>query len=68
MRRSSAKTLRLVAMTAASAAVAACGLSSASNTNVLLAGPTGQPITVGISLPLSGPQAAQGFAPDGQAS
>jgi branched-chain amino acid transport system substrate-binding protein len=68
MRRSSAKTLRLVAMTAASAAVAACGLSSANNTNVLLAGPTGQPITVGISLPLSGPQAAQGFAPDGQAS
>ena len=68
MRRSSAKTLRLVAMTAASAAVAACGLSSASNTNALLAGPTGQPITVGISLPLSGPQAAGGFAPDGQAT
>ena len=70
MRRSSAKTLRLVAMTAASAAVAACGLSSASNTNTLLAGPTGQPITVGISLPLSGPPqgTAQGFAPDGQAT
>ena len=70
MRRSSAKTLRLVAMTAASAAVAACGLSNANNTNVLLAGPTGQPITVGISLPLSGPPqgTAQGFAPDGQAS
>jgi branched-chain amino acid transport system substrate-binding protein len=56
-------------MTAASAAVAACGLSSANNnTNTLLAGPTGQPITVGISLPLYGPQAAGGFAPDGQAT
>ncbi|HEY2306835.1 MAG TPA: amino acid ABC transporter substrate-binding protein [Streptosporangiaceae bacterium] len=69
MRRPSTKTFRLVAMTAASAAVAACGLSSANNnTNALLAGPTGQPITVGISLPLSGPQAAGGFAPDGQAT
>ena len=73
MRRPSTKTFRLVAMTAASAAVAACGLSSANNnntTNALLAGPTGQPITVGISLPLSGPPngTAQGFAPDGQAS
>jgi len=67
MRRPCAKTFRLVAMTAASAAVAACGLSSANNTNALLAGPTGQPITVGISLPLAGPQQAQGFAPDGQA-
>jgi branched-chain amino acid transport system substrate-binding protein len=66
MRRPSAKTFRLVAVTAASAAVAACGLSSASN-NTLLAGPSGTPITVGISLPLSGPQQAQGFAPDGQA-
>jgi branched-chain amino acid transport system substrate-binding protein len=70
MRRPCAKTFRLVAMTAASAAVAACGLSSNNNTtNTLLAGPTGQPITVGISLPLSGPPqgSAQGFAPDGQA-
>ncbi len=69
MRRPCAKTFRLVAMTAASAAVAACGLSSANNTNTLLAGPAGQPITVGISLPLSGPPqgTAQGFAPDGQA-
>ena len=67
MRRFSARTFRLVAMTAASAALAACGLSSASNTNALLAGPTGQPITVGISLPLSGPQQAGGFQPDGQA-
>src|SRR6266566_6565963 len=66
MRRPSAKTLRLVAVTAASAAVAACGLSSTSN-NTLLAGPTGQPITVGISLPLSGKDHAAGFAPDGQA-
>ncbi len=55
-------------MTAASAAVAACGLSSANNTNVPPACAAGQPITVGISLPLSGPQQAQGFAPDGQAS
>jgi branched-chain amino acid transport system substrate-binding protein len=67
MRRPSAKTFRLVAMTAASAAVAACGLSSANNTNALLAGPTGQPITVGISEPLRGPAQAQGFAADGQA-
>jgi len=68
MRRPPARTFRLVAMTAASAAVAACGLSSANNTNALLAGPTGQPITVGISLPLAGPQQAGGFAPDGQAT
>jgi branched-chain amino acid transport system substrate-binding protein len=67
MRRPSARTFRLVAMTAASAAVAACGLSSANNTNTLLAGPTGQPITVGISLPLYGKDSAGGFAPDGQA-
>jgi hypothetical protein len=38
MRRPSAKTFRLVAITAASAAVAACGLSSNNNTNTLLAG------------------------------
>jgi branched-chain amino acid transport system substrate-binding protein len=67
MRRPSAKTFRLVAITAASAAVAACGLSSNNNTNALLAGPTGQPITVGISLPLAGPQQAGGFQPDGLA-
>src|SRR6516165_10993952 len=67
MRRPCAKTFRLVAMTAASAAVAACGLSSNNNTNALLAGPTGQPITVGISLPLAGPQHAGGFDTDGQA-
>ncbi len=67
MRRPRAKTFRLVAMTAASAAVAACGLSSANNANTLLAGPSGQPITVGISLPLYGKAGAQGFAPDGQA-
>jgi len=70
MRRPYAKTFRLVAMTAASAAVAACGLSSNNNnnTNTLLAGPTGQPITVGISLPLYGKGGAGGFAPDGQAT
>ena len=67
MRRPRARTFRLAAMTAASAAVAACGLSSANNTNALLAGPTGQPITVGISEPLSGPAQAQGFEADGQA-
>ncbi len=66
MRRPRAKTFRLAAMTAASAAVAACGLSSP-GTNTLLAGPSGQPVTVGISLPLAGPQQAAGFAPDGQA-
>jgi len=67
MRRPRAKTFRLAAVTAASAAVAACGLSS-TNSNALLAGPSGRPVTVGISLPLSGPQQAGGFAPDGQAS
>ena len=67
MRRPSARTFRLVAMIAASAAVAACGLSSESS-NPVLAGPSGKPITIGISLPLYGPQAAGGFAPDGQAT
>jgi branched-chain amino acid transport system substrate-binding protein len=67
MRRPSARTFRLAATIAASAAVAACGLSSANNTNTLLAGPSGQPITVGISEPLSGPLQAQGFQADGQA-
>jgi branched-chain amino acid transport system substrate-binding protein len=69
MRRPSAKTFRLAATIAASAALAACGLASANtNTNALLAGPSGRPITVGISLPLFGPQDAAGFAPDGQAT
>ena len=67
MRRPSARTFRLAAMIAASAAVAACGLSSESS-NALLAGPSGKPITIGISLPLYGPQGAGGFAPDGQAT
>ena len=68
MRRPRAKTLRLAAVTAASAAVtAACGISNASTTGGLAAGPSGTPITVGISEPLSGPAQAQGFAPDGQA-
>ena len=67
MRRPQAKTLRLAAVTAASAAVtAACGISNA-GTSDLAAGPTGTPITVGISEPLSGPQQAQGFEADGQA-
>jgi branched-chain amino acid transport system substrate-binding protein len=68
MRRSRAKTLRLAAVTAASAAVtAACGISNASTTAGLAAGPSGTPITVGISQPLSGPLQAQGFEADGQA-
>ena len=67
MRRPHVKSFRLAAMIAASAAVAACGLSSESS-NGLLAGPSGQPITIGISLPLYGPQQAGGFAPDGQAT
>jgi branched-chain amino acid transport system substrate-binding protein len=67
MRRLSAKTVRLAAMTTASAAVAACGLSSAAATNSLLAGPTGQPITVGISLPLGGSATSDPFSADGQA-
>jgi branched-chain amino acid transport system substrate-binding protein len=67
MRRPRAKTLRLAAVTAASAAVtAACGVSNAS-TSGLAAGPTGIPITVGVSEPLSGPAQAQGFEADGQA-
>ena len=67
MRRPHVKSFRLAAMIAASAAVAACGLSSESS-NPVLAGPSGKPITIGISLPLYGPQAAGGFAPDGQAT
>jgi branched-chain amino acid transport system substrate-binding protein len=68
MRRPRAKSLQLAAVLAASAAVtAACGISSAATTGGLAAGPTGTPITVGISEPLSGPAQAQGFAPDGQA-
>jgi branched-chain amino acid transport system substrate-binding protein len=68
MRRSRAKILRLAAVTVASAAVtAACGVSDASNGGSLAAGPTGTPITVGISEPLSGPAQAQGFEADGQA-
>jgi branched-chain amino acid transport system substrate-binding protein len=54
-------------MTAASAAVAACGLSSAGTGNPLLAGPTGQPITIGISEPLGGSPASDPFIGDGQA-
>ncbi len=68
MRRPRAKTLRLAALTAASAAItAACGVSNAATTGGLAAGPTGTPITVGISEPLSGPAQAQGFEADGQA-
>ena len=67
MRRPHVKSFRLAAMIAASAAVAACGLSSESS-NPVLAGPSGKPITIGISLPLYGPQGAGGFAPDGQAT
>jgi branched-chain amino acid transport system substrate-binding protein len=68
MRRPRAKTLRLAALTAASAAItAACGVSNAATTGGLAAGPTGTPITVGISQPLSGPAQAQGFEADGQA-
>ena len=67
MRRPHVKSFRLAAMIAASAADAAGGLSSESS-NGLLAGPSGQPITIGISLPLYGPQQAGGFAPDGQAT
>src|SRR5215472_2339732 len=68
MRRLRAKTLQLAAVTVASAAVtAACGVSNASNGGSLAAGPTGTPITVGISEPLSGPAQAQGFQADGQA-
>jgi branched-chain amino acid transport system substrate-binding protein len=67
MRRPRASTLRLAAVTAATAAVtAACGVTHA-GTSSLASGPTGTPITVGISEPLSGPLQAQGFAADGQA-
>ena len=67
MRRLSARTFRLTAMITASAAVAACGLSSAAPTNSLLAGPAGRPITVGISLPLGGSSTSDPFIADGQA-
>jgi branched-chain amino acid transport system substrate-binding protein len=68
MRRPRATTLRLTAMTAASATVtAACGISHVGTTSGLALGPTGTPITVGISEPLSGPAQAQGFEADGQA-
>ena len=67
MRRVTAKTFRLAAMTTATAAVAACGLNSAASTNTLLAGPTGRPITVGISLPLGGSTTSDPFIADGQA-
>ena len=67
MRRLSANTFRLAAMTTASAAVAACGLSSTAPTNSLLAGPAGRPITVGISLPLGGTTTSDPFIADGQA-
>jgi branched-chain amino acid transport system substrate-binding protein len=67
MRRLSAKTFRLAAMTTASTAVAACGLSTVAPTNPLLAGQTGPPITVGISLPLGGSDASDPFIADGQA-
>jgi branched-chain amino acid transport system substrate-binding protein len=65
MRRPRAKTARLAAVTVlAAASVAACGLSSSSSTNNgVLGGPTGTPITVGVSEPLTG-----AFAADGQAS
>ena len=67
MRRLSAKTFRLAAVITASAAVAACGLDSAGSTNSLLAGPTGRPITVGISLPLGGSATSDPSIADGQA-
>src|SRR5258708_36044845 len=67
MRRPRAKPFRLGAMTAASAALAACGLSTA-NTNTLLAGPAGRPITVGISLPLFGKGGAGGVSARGEAA
>jgi branched-chain amino acid transport system substrate-binding protein len=68
MRRACARAIRLGGVLAAACAVtAACGISGASTTNNLLSGPTGTPITVGISLPLSGPQQAGGFQLDGQA-
>jgi branched-chain amino acid transport system substrate-binding protein len=58
---------RVAVVTGLAAAVtAACGVSHASTAS-LLSGPSGRPITVGISLPLSGPAQAQGFEADGQA-
>ena len=69
MRRPCAKTFRLVAMTAASAAVAACGLSSANNTEH----PAGRPRRPAdhrrhlAAAVRAATGTAQGFAPDGQA-
>jgi branched-chain amino acid transport system substrate-binding protein len=53
---------------AAIAAVTAASATGHASTLSALSGPSGRPITVGISLPLSGPQQAGGFGPDGQAS
>jgi branched-chain amino acid transport system substrate-binding protein len=68
MRRPRATSTRLAAVVATTAAVTtACAVGHASTLSVL-SGPSGRPITVGISLPLYGPQQAGGFGPDGQAS
>jgi branched-chain amino acid transport system substrate-binding protein len=69
MRCPRARSTRLAAVMAAVAAVtAACGISSADTLSSTLSAPSGRPITVGISLPLSGPQQAGGFQADGLAS
>ena len=65
MRRPRARTARLAAITVlTAAAVAACGgIGTAGNTSGgALSGPTGQPITVGMSLSLSGAFSADGHA------
>ena len=65
MRRPAPGLSALAAVIAASAATAACGLSNAATTTDSLAGgPTGTPVTIGISLPLGGGN-ADGFAADG---
>ena len=64
MRRPSATTARAAAVAVlAAASVAACGIGgSTATTSNALAGPTGTPITVGMSVSLTGP-----FSADGQA-
>jgi branched-chain amino acid transport system substrate-binding protein len=68
MRRPHARPARLATVVAAAAVTAACGVSNASTGSSGLSGPTGRPIVVGISLPLSGPEQAGGFEADGLAS
>jgi branched-chain amino acid transport system substrate-binding protein len=63
MRRPSARTARTAAVTIlAAASVAACGLSSTGTPSTSNGGPSGTPITIGISLSETGQFSADGLA------